>query len=76
MSMQVYLLRLADPRALREQLAIKVRILSPEIQPIVFDEGMAALMKGRMFRFFTLMRWLDELATEEEFHHVPRWFNC
>jgi hypothetical protein len=61
---------------LSERLAIKVQILDESIRAITFEEGQRALIEGRITRFFSLMRWLDDLAIEQEFHRVPRWFNC
>lgn len=73
---QAYSLVLVDHQMLRDQLATKIQVLDPEIQAIVFEEGKQLLRQGRLFRFYGMMRWLDELATEQEFHRVPRWFNC
>jgi len=76
MSAQVYLLDLVDPRGLSAQLATKVQVLDESIRAITFKEGIQALEQGHIIRFLGLLRWLDELATEQEFHRVSRWFNC
>lgn len=76
MSVQVYLLGLVDHQELSAQLATKVQVLDESIRAITFEEGQRALQEGRIIRFFSLLRWLDELATEQDFHRVPRWFNC
>ena len=57
-------------------MATKVQVLDESIRAITYEEGRRILEAGRMFRFFSLLRWLDELATEQEFHRIPRWFNC
>ena len=76
MSMQVYLLGLVDHQALSALLATKIQVLDPSIQAITFEEGQNLLNKGDLDRFSGLMRWLDELIIEHEFHRVPKWFNC
>lgn len=63
-------------QALSAQLAIKVLVLDESIQAVAFEEGQRALHHGDMYRFQGLMMWLDELATDEEFHQIARWFNC
>ena len=65
-----------DHQELSAQLATKVQVLDESIRAITYEEGRRILEAGRMFRFFSLLRWLDELATEQEFHRIPRWFNC
>ena len=76
MSMQVYLLGLVGHQALSALLATKVQVLDESIRAITFQEGQNLIDKGDLDRFSGLMRWLDELAVEQEFHHIFRWFNC